>query len=465
MSHGAPGGSKGMKQVRSREIPRGASAAWFVGATASLLVGLVAAGCGNRKTEGGSPPAPSASAAPSGSVAARPSAEVPAASSSAVQAPPPPPSEPVGSGVGSFVAAAQTEACKAQSGDIATYLQRGEVTAAGREGAIAAAWLIKLAANKPGAQLAFAGFALDAKQVARARGIGTANEAAPRIFSSGAGWTLVWFDNEGLAYTKPRWETSPAPVIEHLGTVSGANADDVALAATPAGSIVAVAPFNMDKAQLGLFQFAPIDEAAPAVQALGATHHAHAPSKPAVAADAAGYTLAWHEGDGRIVVSRFDLAGKEIDEAYTLAAAPPAGAPARERVSLVATTKGAMAVWIEGDKILARAVDAAARPAEKTWLVGRGKAAALAPIGEGAIVVFLGQEGGKDDQVLAVRLAASGEPSATGMRISDGTGPVKDPAAVTPAGPRLGFLWTEPMSNGVSTKRAVLRTIESSCVP
>ena len=66
-------------------------------------------------------------------------------------------------------------------------------------------------------------------------------------------------------------------------------------------------------------------------------------------------------------------------------------------------------------------------------MIGRGKAPALASIGDGALVAFLGQEGGKDDQVLAVKLAASGEPSATGMRISDGTGPVKDTPAVTPA--------------------------------
>jgi len=459
MSHGVPGGSTGMKLVRSPEVATGAWAFGFVGLAAGLALGLVPLGCKQGKTEGGAAPASSASAATSAA------AEPPATSASVVQASPPPPSEPVGAGVSSFVAAAQTEGCKAQSGDIATYLQRGEVTVAGHEGALAAAWLIKLAANKPGAQLAFAGFALDAKQVARARGIGTANEAAPRIFANGSGWTLVWFDENGLAYTKPRWETAPAPVIEHLSTVNAANADDVALAATPAGAIVAVAPFNMEKAQLGLFQFAPTDAAAPAVQALGATHHAHEPRRPAVAADGTGYTLAWHEGDGRIVVSRFDLAGKEIDEAYTLAAAPPAGAPTRERVNLVATTKGAMAVWIEGDKILARAVDAAAHPGEKTWLVGRGRAPALAPIGDGALVVFLGQESGKDDQVLAVKLSESGEPSATGMRISDGTGPVKDAAAVTPAGPRLGFLWAEPMSNGVSTKRAILRTLESSCVP
>jgi len=423
-------------------------------ATAGLLFGS-AAGCKGGSSKGGGEPSPSASA---------PVASVSAPPASASAAAPPPPSEPVGSGVNSFIAAAQTEACKAQSGDIASYLQRGEVTLAGQESAFAASWLVKLTANRPGAQLAFAGFALDAKQAARARGIGPANETAPRIFSNGSGWTLVWFDAEGLAYTKPRWETAPPPAIEHVRAISGADANDVALAATPAGAIVAVAPFNMDKAQLGLFQFGPTDPNAPSVQALGATHHAHKPRTPAVAADASGYTLAWHEGDGRIAISRFDLTGKEIDEAHTLAPAPSGGA-ARERVTLASTTKGAIAVWTDGDKLLARAVEKDAQPGEKTFVVARGRAASLSPLGDGALLVFLGEESGKADQVLAVKLGPDGAPSATGMRISDGAGVVKDPAAVTPAGARVGVLWTEPMNNGVATKRAILRTIEASCLP
>jgi hypothetical protein len=454
MSHSAPGGSGGMSRYRSLQSARG-SAAMIAG----FLVLLAGSGCGEKKASGnGSNSSPSASAlpSPSGSSAAPPTASA----SVAVPGTPPASSEPVGDGVSTFVPAGQTEACKAQTGDIATYLQRGEVTIAGQEGSLAASWLIKLGANRPGAQLAFAGFALDAKQLARARGIGMANETAPRIFASGSGWTLVWSDSQGLAFTKPRWETAPPPQIEHVPAVSNAAADDVALAATPAGAIVAVAPFNVDKSQLGLFLFAPSDPAAPQVQALGATHHAKKPGKPAVAADAKGYTLAWHEEDGRIAVSRFDLTGKESDEAYTLATK----GPARERVHLTPTTNGAVAIWIEGEKILARAVDADARPKEKTYVVGKGRAPALAPLGDGALVVFLGQDGSAADQLLAVKLGPDGAPSAQGLRVSE-TGPVKDPAAATPAGPKMAFLWVEPMNNGVATKRAILRTIEAACVP
>ena len=428
----------------------------------SLLVASSSA-CGDRKKTGGSAGA-GTSASPTPGCPAAPSASAAAAVASASAESALPASAPVGDGVNTFVPVGQTDACKTQTGDIATYLQRGEVTAAGREGSIAAAWLIKLSATKPGAQLAFAGFALDAKQVARARGIGPANEVAPRIFANGAGWTLVWFDAEGLAYTMPRWETAPPPTIEHLRAVSNAAADDVALASTPGGAIVAVAPFNMDKAQLGLFSFAPTDASASPVQALGATHHAKQPRWPAVAADAAGYTLAWHEDDGRIVVSRFDLTGKEIDEAHTLASAPEGGA-ARERVTLVPTTNGALAIFAEGDKLLARAVDRAARPGDKTFVVGHGRFPTLAPLGDGALVAFLGKDGAAADQLLAVKLGPDGAPSANGVRISEGPGAVKDPAALTPSGPKMAFLWVEPMSNGVATKRAILRTIDAACVP
>ncbi|UQA58762.1 hypothetical protein [Polyangium aurulentum] len=436
--------------MKRRSTPRSPLAVAFV---ASALVGASGLACGNKKGDG-------ATTSPAGSASA------PVASASAPTPSAPPDTQvasaPVGDGVGAFVAAAQTEACKAMTGDVASYLQRGEVTVAGREGAIAASWLIKMSATKPGAQLAFAGFDLDAKQVARARGIGSSSEMTPRLFASGTGWTLVWFDAEGLAFTRPRWETQPAPVIEHLRAISGAAVDDVALDATPAGSLVAVAPFNVDKTQLGLFLFAPSDAAAPPVQALGATHHAKAPKRPAVAADAGGYTLAWEEENGRLAVSRFDLTGKELpDEPFTLAA----GGTTREHLVLTRTEKGAIAVWSEGDRILGRAMDASAKPADTTYVIGKGRSHALAPLGEGAVVTFLGQDGATPDQVLAVRLGADGAPSAKGMRVNNDVGPVKDAPAVAAAGARTAFLWTEPMAGGVATKRAVLRTVDSTCVP
>jgi len=436
--------------VKRRSAPRSPLAVALV---ALALVGASGIACGKKKGDGSTTSPAGSASAPVASAPAAPTPSAPPATQVA--------SAPVGDGVGAFVAAGQTEACKAQTGEVAAYLQRGEVTVAGREGAIAASWLIKMSATKPGAQLAFAGFDLDAKQVARARGIGSSNEMTPRLFASGTGWTLVWFDAEGLAFTRPRWETQPGPVIEHLRAISGAAVDDVALDATPAGSLVAVAPFTVDKTQLGLFLFAPSDATAPPVQALGATHHAKAPKRPAVAADAGGYTLAWQEEDGRLAVSRFDLTGKELaDEPITLAAA----GPTREHLVLTRTEKGAIAVWSEGDRILGRAMDASAKPADTTYVIGKGRSHALAPLGEGAIVTFLGQDGATPDQVLAVRLGADGAPSAKGLRVND-VGPVKDAPAVAAAGARTAFLWTEPMAGGVATKRAILRAVDSACVP
>jgi hypothetical protein len=209
-----------------------------------------------------------------------------------------------------------------------------------------------------------------------------------------------------------------------------------------------------------MFLLAPIEAGAPSVQALGATHHAKKPRWPAVIADERGYTLAWHEEGDQIVVSRFDSKGSELGEAVTLADA----AEGRGRVVLTATTKGAVALWSEGDKLFARALDGEAHPAPETWIVGYGKMPSLASFGDGALAVFAGQDGTASNQVLAVKLGANGSPTAKGIRVTD-AGPVKDQPAAVVVGSRVGFLWTEPMTQGVGTKRALLRTIEAGCIP
>lgn len=462
MSYGTSGGSGRIKDGRSPCVVLVAIV------SVSVVLGVGVTGCNSDKKPNGGDARPVTSTTPSASAQTNPlanasassSAAVAAASASSSAAAPPAPSEPLGTGVGGFIAVGQTDTCKAQTSQVADYLQRGEVSLAGHDGAMAAAWLIKLSPSKPDAQLAFAGFSLDAKQIARARGVGTSNEFTPRLFSSGTGWTLVFYDSEGLAYCKPRWETSPLPTTEHLRAVASADADHVSLAATPSGAIIAVAPFGADKSQFGMFLFAPVEPDAPSVLALGATHHAKKPRWPAVVADERGYTLAWHEEGDQIVVSRFDVKGKELGEAVTLAE-PGAG---RGRVVLAATPKGAMALWSEGDKLFARTLDGEAHPGPETWIVGYGKSPALHSFGDGALAVFTGQEGTASNQVLAVKLAANGSPSAKGIRLTD-TGPAKDQSAAVVVGSRVGFLWTEPMSQGVGTKRALLRTIEAACIP
>lgn len=465
MSYGTSGGTRKIREGRSPYVVL----ATFV--AVGVVLGVGAVGCGNDKKPppGNDVRSPSSASSTTpvkanpvtkASASASASSAASAASASASAATPPPPAEPVGTGVSGFMAAGQTDTCKVQSTQVADYLQRGEVSLAGHDGAVAAAWLIKLSQAKPESQLAFAGFSLDAKQVARARGVGMTSDIAPRLFGAGQGWTLVWFDSEGLAYASPRWETSPAPKVDRLRAVASADADHVSLAATPSGAIIAVAPFGTDKSQFGMFLFAPIDPAAPSVQALGATHHAKKPRWPAVIADERGYTLVWHEQGEQIVASRFDLKGKELGEPATLAEA----GDARGRVAVTATPKGAIAMWSEGDKLLSRALDADAHPAPETFVVGYGKTSSLTPLGDGALAVFTGQDGTASNQVLTVKLGANGSPSTKGIRISD-TGPAKDPPAAVVVGSRAGFLWVEPMSVGVGTKRALLRTIETACIP
>ncbi|MGK4004325.1 hypothetical protein WMF31_16950 [Sorangium sp. So ce1036] len=381
---------------------------------------------------------------------------------------------PRGAGVQEFTPVADVAGCKVKSGDIATYIQRPGMGIAGRaDGSFGAAWFVDL--KRGDAQIAFAGFDVDAKQIARARAISQTREEWLRIFSSGEEWAVTWFDAEGLAYARPRWETHPPVGIQHIGAIGRDVGDQVALAPAPGGALVAAAPFGAERSQLGVFLFAPVDPAQPQVKALGVTHHTRKPRWPAIAADTSGgQVLAWYEEeDGSIRASRFDASGKEGD-AHVVAkpqgsdrpASAGTGAPARERLGLVATGGGgALVVWSEGDTLIARALDAGARPRSAPWIVGKGKWRALLPSGEGAVVAWVGHDGKADAQLLLVRLAADGAPSARGLRMSDGVNPVKDSPSLASAGERIGVAWTEPMSRGVSTKRAVLRVIERACIP
>ena len=180
-------------------------------------------------------------------------------------------------------------------------------------------------------------------------------------------WAVTWFDAEGLTHARPRWEATPPPEIQHLTTVGKEASDNVAIASTTSGALVAAAPFGPQRDQLGVFLFAPTDSSQPSVKAVGVTHYAKQARRPAVAADATGYYLAWHEEDGSIHASRFDANGKEGD-AHVLA---PEG-PKRERVALAVTNGGALALWAEGETLIARGLDASAKPAGPAWVVGKG---------------------------------------------------------------------------------------------
>lgn len=386
-----------------------------------------------------------------------------------------------GDGVARFDAVNAVPACADRTGEIATFLQRGDLSIAGREGAVAAAWLLQLP-NKPAAQVAFAGFDAEGRQLARARGIGASRDYTPRVFATGDVWTVAWFDAEGLAHARPRWETQPAPDVAHLAALGKDVSEDVALARAPSGSLVVSAPFGADRAQLSLFLFAPLDAAEAPARALAVTKHAKQPRRPAVAAHAAGYFLAWMEDGGRIAASHFDEGGKETETAATVVAA---GEPARDGLAVVATSTGAIALWNEGGVVRARPLDPSARPSGPITTVGKGRWAQLLALpvatlaadadagasagGEGdsaaALVAWVGNDGKADDQLLVAGLDAGANPAAAGLRVSSGALPVKDPPSMAPMGSRLAFAWTEVMSVGVSSKRAVLRSIAADCVP
>lgn len=359
-----------------------------------------------------------------------------------------------------FVSVAQTVACHAHTNQVAQYLTRGEVTLSGRDDTVAAGWFVKISPKRPEAQLAFAGFSLNARQTSGARCVGTSLEIAPRVFASNGAATLVWFDADGFAYAKPRWRDTAPPAIGHVPGLNGGDAENVAVAVTAAGSIVAVTSFASDRRQLGVFSIAPSGGAPPGVKALGVTHYAQKPRWPAIVADANGYTLAWHEDDNRIVASRFDLDGNEIHDAVTVAEP----GQTRGRVLLTATKMGAIAMWTEGDKLITRRLDDAARPDGETSIVGHGKNPALASLGEGAIAAFLGHDGSTSNQILAVKIGSNGAPSNKGIRISDGAD-IEDAPAIASIGAKLAFLWAEPMGPTENTKRAMLRTIDAACLP
>jgi hypothetical protein len=416
-----------------------------------LLLGALLAGCkGDGK---GSP-----SAASSASADIAPTGSAPASSAAA---PPAEPVTPQGAGVEEIVAQSTVAACQPKEVELGSYLQRGEIAIAARDGAIATSWMVQLP-NKPDAQIAFGGYDGQGKQIGRVRGIGTSREHAPQVFSTGTEFTVTWFDSDGLAYTRPAMDMSAPLSLQHLGAFRKELAGDVGLAATPAGSLVAVAPFGLDQGQLSLFLFAPTDPTAPPVRALAVSRRAKKPSRPSVSADAAGYTVAWLEEDASLFVARFDLEGKEAEGAKLIA---PGGTD-RQAVSLVAAGKGTLAIWSEGDMVVARPLDARAQPSGPPRVVVKGaKWPKAAPLGDGALVCWVAQGGPKEGRLQAARLKDDGSPSSKGLEIVGEGRSVKDAPACAVAGSRAALAWMEVMSATVSTKRALLRTIEASCLP
>jgi len=410
------------------------------------VAALALLGC--RRGAGGQHTAPSASASAPPAASGSGSAAAPPRGSAVADEP------PAGSApTSTFVGAKSEKACRAQTVELATYQTRGDVALAGQGEALAAAWRVRLGGKRE-EQVAFATFDKDGHPVARPRGVGaTTHDIPPRVLGAEGGWAVVWFDDKGLAYARPGVQPLPPPEVAHLGAFGSEVAADVALAQWPAGGGIAAAPFGADKAQLGLFFFGD----GGAVKAMGVTHHAKQPHAPALASGAGGTFIAWEDG-GALVASRFDAAGKEATaSACTIAAK----GPARERLSLAVTASGAVAVWIEGASVRARAIDASGCPASPIWTVAEGKWATVASLGDGALLAWVASDG----RLLAARLGASGAPPARGLDAGEGTSGVKDPPAVLVFGGRAAFGWSEVMSPVIRTKRIDVRIVDAACIP
>jgi hypothetical protein len=151
-----------------------------------------------------------------------------------------------------------------------------------------------------------------------------------------------------------------------------------------------------------------------------------------------------------------------VDAARTVA---PAG-PERKNVSLVPTASGTLVLWTEEDTVVARALDKQAQPKAPPQVVMKGaKWPSGGTLGEGALVCLVGQGGSREGHLLVTKLKGDGAPSETGLEIVGEGHAVKDPPACATAGSRAALTWMEVMSATVSTKRAILRTIEASCIP
>jgi hypothetical protein len=425
--------------------------AWLLPLAAALGVAATLAACGNKATSGATA---TATEEPSADASASASALAPVLPSRAND-------DAKGAGVAKFVAATSKDSeCKATTAELATYLMRGDLGLAGRPtekgGEFATSYLIQLRGK---AQIGFAGYDGGAKRFSRDRGIGSAHEHAPRLFSTADRWTVAWFDDDGLAYAHPTWDSTEKPPIEHMSTLKNVKPADVALAATPDGALVVASPFGTGGDQLSLFLFATSAEGQKKKSAIGVTRIAKKPSNPAVLADKTGYSVAWLEEDGQVLTARFDLEGKEIGVGVVAVGKPGK----RSSLAMTQLDGGPLLSWEQDGQIFGRMLDESANPNGDLWLIGKGTQPAVAGLGDSAVVSFLGEVEGVADQVAAVRVGKTGV-SESAIRVSDARTPVLDRPVVALGGPRLAFVWTEKMGPAIASKRAWIRTIDSACL-
>jgi hypothetical protein len=409
------------------------------GRATRLLIALVALGGCGPKASGKTHAAASVSAESAPTASATSSASAPEP-----QAPP----STTGTGVGTFVPADKA-GCATASADIATYLQRSDVAMAVQKGEVAISYLIQLHGNE--AQIGFAGYDAQAKRLGRDRGIGTATEHVPAIFAGGGKWIVTWLDDGGLAYARPQWEAELHLAIEHLSLAKDVAPDDLSLTSSADGALLAISPYGTAGDQLTLFRFA-VPGKAP--EAIGITKQATHPHHPVVAADADGFAAVWVEADGHLQSTRFDANGKPSAGSTLLV-----GPGKRADISIMTKAAGFQLVWSEGENVLTLGLTKDAEADGSIQVVGKGHWPRAASSGDAVYVAFVGDAGGKPEQLLVTKL-----PATTAIVASDGLTPVKDPPSFGVVGTRVALTYTEAMSPAVSSRRAILKTLDAACI-
>lgn len=428
----APAGSCGLLS-RLVRVPVGA-----------LLLLVAAPGCKRRPGDGEARPAASAAAS---------SSAAPAVSHSAA----PPPSAPLvvgppsGEVISDWRAAEEVKPCQSRSKDLDPGLASGLIAMAGRGKEVAVAWFYNNKVKGEGL-VAFSGYDAQMRPLGQPHGLGKGVLSRPTIVPRKDGWLALWFDAEGLAFSRATWAAT-LPSVDHLRAVTVEEAPHTAIVRGRDGHLVAVAPLAPgETAQLGLFAFAPEGEGDP-VKALGATHHAKKPEHAALVETEDGFLVAWEDGDdGKrgVKLTRFDAAGKELGDGVLLSTPGVASSSP----ALVDTKRGAIAAWIEAGTIVVRALDekgGALGPARK---VASGERPVLVRSPMGASLVFLHKRGDVPPHVAAVHVAEDGSVPPWGVVLSDAKGKVAiaDPpaaAALDEGRLAVGFVYADGMKGAL----------------
>jgi hypothetical protein len=366
-------------------------------------------------------------------------------------------------GVTSWQTLEETKECHPHYRELEPNLASGLVAIGVREKGFAVARYFRSKTRNEGL-VAFGGYDTLTHTIGTSYGVGKAALYPLRVFPRKDDWLVTWFDPQGLVYTKAGWAPTTS-AIKRIGALTTEQAEHIALAPTVEGPLLATAPLSGATAQqLGLFLFAPADEGADTVKAIGATHHASRPEHPAVVQDRDGYVVAWEDqptegGPRQIAIARFDSAGREVGLHQVLSTPGRAAS----HPTLASSEAGLAVAWVEkeGDSpaIVARIIDRTWQITTPASRIDRGSSPALAATKDGVLLVFLRQATDKPSHVAAVLLSGNGHPADHGILVSDvgkGKNDVLAPPVVAIADDgRAGVAFT--MQDGM---RSQLRTMK-----